>query len=261
MLSPLALVSGLSLTVALASSCSSADSASTAGSTNTAASATAASATAASATATAAGQATAASATGGATAGAVPSDSISERADRGRIQGSESAGVWIVEASDFQCPFCKTWHDASYEAIVRDYVRTGKARIAYINYPLRQHQHSMEAAEAAMCASVQGKFWEMHESLFGSQQQWENLPSATAYFDSLATRANVAMPAWRDCTAKHLTRPLIDADLERGKTAGVGSTPTFFIGDQKIEGAQPLTLFREVIEAQLAKAKGSGQNR
>lgn len=184
-------------------------------------------------------------------------DSISERADKGRIQGATSAPIWIVEVSDFQCPFCKTWHDNAYAAVVREYVQTGRARMAYLNMPLRMHQHAMEAAEVAMCASVQSRFWEMHEALFNTQSRWEGMPSVATYFDSLATTVGVARPAFDTCVKAHLTRPLIDADIERGKSAGIGSTPTFFVGDQKIEGAQPLPLFREVIEAQLAKAKAA----
>jgi protein-disulfide isomerase len=140
---------------------------------------------------------------------------------------------------------------------VRDYVETGKARLAYLNYPLSQHQNAMPAAEAAMCASVQDKFWPMHDSLFSSQERWENLPNAMPLFDSTAARLGVEMPAWRNCVAKHLTQPLIQADYERSRTAGVKSTPTFFVGDQQIAGFQPYAFFRQVVEAQLTKRAAS----
>src|SRR5205823_4111453 len=65
-----------------------------------------------------------------------PTDSISARADRGRIQGNADAKLWIIEASDFQCPYCKTWHDSAYGQVIRDYVKTGKTRMAYLNFPL-----------------------------------------------------------------------------------------------------------------------------
>lgn len=183
----------------------------------------------------------------------MPSDSISARADSGRIRGTGKAALWIIEASDFQCPFCKMWHDSTYALLVRNYVDNGKARLAYLNYPLSQHQNSLPAAEAAMCASVQNKFWPMHDSLFASQQRWETLPNAIPFFDSMASRIGVTMPGWRDCVARHLTRPLIEADYERSRTAGVKSTPTFFVGDQQLAGFQPYSFFRQVVEAQLAK--------
>jgi protein-disulfide isomerase len=191
------------------------------------------------------------------TSAAMPTDSISERADRGRIRGKEQAGLWIIEASDFQCPFCKMWHDSTYGSLVKDYVESGKARLAYLNFPLSQHRNAMPAAEAAMCASVQNKFWPMHDSLFSMQQKWETLPNAVPAFDSLAARLGVAMPAWRDCVARHLTRPLIEADYARSQSAGVRSTPTFFVGDQQLAGFQSYTFFRQVVEAQLAKRGSS----
>jgi len=94
----------------------------------------------------------------------------------------------------------------------------------------------------------------MHDSLFKSQERWEVLPNAIPAFDSLATRIGVSMPAWRECVSKHLTRPIIEADYERSRTAGVKSTPTFFVGDQQVAGFQPYSFFRQVVEAQLAKA-------
>jgi protein-disulfide isomerase len=182
-----------------------------------------------------------------------PTDSISEKADHGRIRGNPKATMWIVEASDFQCPYCKMWHDSTYGPLVRDYVATGKAQLAYLNYPLSQHQNSLPAAEAAMCASVQNKFWPMHDSLFSSQERWETLPDATPAFDTMAAHIGVNLPSWRDCTSKHLTRALIQADYERTRSAGVKSTPTFFVGEQIVSGFQPYSFFRQVVEAQLAK--------
>jgi protein-disulfide isomerase len=187
------------------------------------------------------------------TSGSAPKDSISERADHGRIMGNGKAGLWIVEASDFQCPYCKMWHDSTYGPLVRDYVKTGKAQLAYLNFPLSQHQNALPAAEAAMCASAQNKFWPMHDSLFSSQERWESLPNGMPVFDSTAARIGVSMPEWRDCVAKHLTRPLIEADYERSRSAGVKSTPTFFVGDQLLAGFQPYPFFRQAVEAQLAK--------
>src|SRR5471032_2002658 len=93
-------------------------------------------------------------------------DSISTMADRGRIRGAASAPVWLIEISDFQCPYCKRWHDEVFGIVDKEYVQTGKVRLAYLNYPLSSiHANARAAAEAAMCASVQGKFWELHESL------------------------------------------------------------------------------------------------
>jgi protein-disulfide isomerase len=181
-------------------------------------------------------------------------DSISAAADRGRIRGSADAPVWLIEVSDFQCPFCKQWHDASFAAIDNEYVKTGKVRMAYLNFPLSSiHPNARAAAEAAMCASVQDKFWQMHESLFDTQQRWEGQPNPMPTFDSLAVAAGVEPKAWRDCMSTHATAKLIDADHDRSRSAGVGSTPTFFIGDRKLEGAYPTDSFRVALDSAIAK--------
>ena len=179
-------------------------------------------------------------------------DSVSAAADRGRIRGSASAPVWFIEVSDFQCPFCKQWHDASFAKIDSEYVKTGKVRMAYLNFPLSIHANARAAAEAAMCASVQDKFWQMHEALFATQPRWEDQPNPLPTFDSLAVAAGVDAKAWRDCMTTHATAKIIDADHDRSRSAGVGSTPTFFIGDRKLEGAYPTDSFRVAIDKALA---------
>jgi len=100
--------------------------------------------------------ASSAAATGAPSAGAVmPHDSISDRADRGRIMGDSTAPVWLIMASDFQCPYCKQWHDASFASIVHDFANTGRVRIAFLNMPLSSiHPHAKVAAEMANVASI-----------------------------------------------------------------------------------------------------------
>ncbi|HEX4936914.1 MAG TPA: thioredoxin domain-containing protein, partial [Gemmatimonadaceae bacterium] len=172
-------------------------------------------------------------------------DSLTERADAARIQGSTTAPVWIVEVSDFQCPFCKTWHDSVYRVLRREFVTPGTVRLAYINYPLPNHENAFPAAEAAMCAGAQGKFWEMHDGLFDTQDRWAPLPNAAAVFDSVARAAGVDVASMRQCIEQGAMRAIIQADAERAQESGVQATPSFIIGgDILIRGAQPIETFR-----------------
>jgi protein-disulfide isomerase len=185
-------------------------------------------------------------------------DSVSASADRARIRGSESAPVWLVEISDFQCPFCKQWHDETFAKIDQEYVKTGKVRMAYLNFPLtRIHKNAQVAAEAAMCAGVQGKFWELHNSLFQSQPRWAESKTPIVVFDSLARAAGVELKAWDRCMTSHATAKLIEADRDRSSKAGVESTPTFFVGDRALAGAYPVDTFRVAIDQALAKLKSA----
>jgi protein-disulfide isomerase len=185
-------------------------------------------------------------------------DSLTQRADAARIQGSSTAPVWVVEISDFQCPFCKTWHDSVYRVLRREFVTPGTVRLAYINYPLPNHENAFPAAEAAMCAGAQGKFWEMHDGLFDTQPRWAPMPNAAAVFDSVARAAGVDVTAMRQCIQRGTMRALIQADADRAQESGVQATPSFIIGgDILVRGAQPIETFRRAIEQKLAAQRAA----
>lgn len=194
----------------------------------------------------------------GAQGPAARSDSIRTalmaRADLGRIQGAEAAPVWLVVISDFQCPFCKRWHDETAPRIVQDYVRTGKVRMAYLNLPISTHRNAWPAHEAAMCAAEQGRFWPVADALFDSQGAWKSRNDPVAYFDSLTRTLPLDHARLRSCIGEGRQRPLIQADYDRASRAGIGSTPTFFIGSQVLIGAQPYEVFARAIDAALATA-------
>jgi protein-disulfide isomerase len=196
---------------------------------------------------------TAPAATASAAAPATP-DSTVAAADHGRTLGDTSVKTWVIIASDFQCPFCKQWHDESYRALTDEYVRTGRVRVAYVNFPLSIHQHAMVTAEAAMCASAQGKFWEYHDALFATQRQWAELASPRPVLDSIATATGLDRAKWSACVDSGKMRPLILADRNRSSAAGVSSTPSFLIGDQVLVGAQPMAALKTAIDAELAKS-------
>ena len=185
-------------------------------------------------------------------------DSLAKMADRARIRGTETAQVWLVEVSDFQCPFCKQWHDETFAKLDQEYVKTGKIKIAYLNFPLtRIHKNAQIAAEAAMCAGVQGKFWELHSALFQTQSRWAEAKTPIVVFDSLAHAAGVNLKTWDGCMASHAMAKLIEADRDRSAKAGVESTPTFFVGDRALAGAYPVDTFRVAIDQALAKLKAA----
>jgi protein-disulfide isomerase len=186
-----------------------------------------------------------------------PDSTLLKRADHARIEGSASAPVWVIEVSDFQCPFCRQFHDESYAALKRAYVDSGKVRIAYVNFPLSMHRNAYAASEAAMCAAVQDKFWPMHDALFATQKQWEGLAAPQPMFDSLAAAQGVELPSFRKCESRHLTKPLIDADIDRATKQGVESTPTFLIGGMMVTGAQPLANYRHAIDSALTIASAA----
>lgn len=177
-------------------------------------------------------------------------------ADKGRVMGSESAKLWIIVFSDFQCPYCKRWHDQTDAVLRRDYVQTGKARVAFLNFPLASHQQAQPAAEAAMCAAAQGKFWAFHDGLFASQDRWSGAGDPSAAFDSLAASTGADVTAFRACRSLRSMKLLVESDRARGMQAGAQGTPYFYVGTQTLSGAVPTADFVKVVEAELAKAGG-----
>jgi protein-disulfide isomerase len=187
-------------------------------------------------------------------------DPILIAADKGRIMGDSSAKTWVIVASDFQCPYCRQWHAESYQQLVDQYVRTGKVKVAYINFPLGQHQNAVPAAQAAMCASVQNKFWQYHDALFDSQNKWDSMQQPRPVLDSIARAVGVDFATWGKCVDSNTTLPLIFADRDRATAGGVQSTPTFLIGGQVIAGAVPFAELKSVIDSAIAKS-GSAPSR
>ncbi|MEP7382965.1 MAG: thioredoxin domain-containing protein [Gemmatimonadota bacterium] len=193
------------------------------------------------------------SAAAGASSAATTPDPRVTKADAARIRGDANAKLWIVVVSDFQCPFCGQWESETAAQVIKEFVDTGIARMAFVNFPLGQHPNAQPAAEAAMCAGAQGKFWEMHDRIFQTQSEWSALPSSEAYFEQAAVGVGVSEAEYKACIRDHVMRPMIAADAERATTGGAGSTPTFFIGNQIIAGAQKIVAFR----AAIAKAQSA----
>jgi protein-disulfide isomerase len=181
-------------------------------------------------------------------------DPIVAAADKGRIAGDSAAKTWVIVASDFQCPFCKQWHDESYKPLVDEYVRTGKVKVAYLNFPLGQHRNAVPAAQAAMCASAQNKFWQYHDALFDSQDRWEDMADTRPVLDSIARAVGVNFDQWSKCLSSDRMLPLVFADRDRAAKAGVQSTPTFLIAGQVIAGAVPMADLRPVLDSAIAKS-------
>lgn len=181
-------------------------------------------------------------------------DPVTTAADHGRIIGSDKATVWMLIVSDFQCPFCRQWHHDTWPALRREYVNTGKIRVAYINMPLAMHANARPAALFAMCASVKNKFWQVADQLFDTQDKWKDLADPWPFFDGIARSVGLAGKDLRTCADDKPIQSIVDADRMRMARAGAISTPTFFIGQSKIEGALPLAEFRQAIDGELRRA-------
>jgi protein-disulfide isomerase len=167
-----------------------------------------------------------------------------------RTRGSASAPVTVYEMSDFQCPFCKRHVDQTFPVLEREYIATGKVRWVFINYPLTSiHPNAVPAAELAMCAGRQGKFWEAHHLVFRNQRVWAPLKDPGPFLASLVDSLGLSRPAVLPCLEQGETRKEIQTDAEGSARAGAQSTPSFYIEGGLMVGAQPIEIFRQVLDS------------
>jgi protein-disulfide isomerase len=170
------------------------------------------------------------------------------------VWGSRTAPVTMVTFSDFQCPFCSRV-ETTVDQVKQTYGKD-KVRIVWKNNPLPFHQNAKPAAEAAQgvfaLAGSDG-FWKFHATAFKNQQQL-----STENYVKWAKEAGVKDEAkYKQGLEAHTWADKVDKDLAVGKQVGVNGTPHFMINGVALSGAQPFEKFKEVIDAQLAKAQGA----
>ncbi len=168
------------------------------------------------------------------------------------IRGPKTAKVTIVEFSDFQCPFCSRV-EPTLQQIAKTY--GDDVRLVWRNEPLPFHDHAIEAAEAAMAADAQGKFWPMHDKLFANQQALDR-PS----LDKYAQDVGLDMGKYKAAMEGHTYLEKIQDDAKVGSAAGATGTPAFFINGQYLFGSQPFGELKRIIDAELVKANALIKN-
>lgn len=160
--------------------------------------------------------------------------------------GPEDAEIVMVEFSDYQCPFCKRWHDQVYRQLLDAY--PGQIRLVFRNLPLTSiHPDAMSAAVASLCAEEQGSFWPFHDKLF-SDEYGLGRNAYTRY----AADLELDSAAFESCLDSGKFDQFLQDDMDFSLNLGVRSTPTFFVNGLPVVGAQPLDVFKQVIDQELA---------
>jgi protein-disulfide isomerase len=157
--------------------------------------------------------------------------------------GPDNAAVTLVEYGDFECPFCGRARPilARLRELYGD-----KLKIVFRHFPLPQHPHARQAAEAAACAQEQGKFWPYHDQLF------EHSNALTS--DDLAhyaQNANLDLAAFQSCRSSNRPKAAVDADMQSAERLGVRGTPAMFLNGGRINGVLPVPLMQSLMEAEL----------
>ena len=167
------------------------------------------------------------------------------------VMGNINAPITIVEWGDYQCTFCYKFHQNTLNIINEDFIKTGKIKIIFKDFPLNGVDSKL-AAEASYCAQDQEKYWKYHDELFknwgGERTGWITRES----LDKFAETVDLDLKKFNKCLDDHKYENKVDLLYEFGKEIGIDATPSFLVfNDQKmikIRGNQPLEVFLKTFD-------------
>ena len=175
------------------------------------------------------------------------------------VLGSSDAPLTIVEVSDFECSYCKRFHEQVFPSLKREYIDTGLVRFVHKDLPLPFHRQAKPAAAAARCAGEQNRYWDLYGALFDQQSCLECKGVV-----GIAEELSINSSALQACIQRDATQALIAANLSEAELHNIRATPTFVIGPSRadakhdgeiIEGAMPWTRFKALIDQHLQLQK------
>ena len=159
-------------------------------------------------------------------------------------KGAKDAEVPIVVFSDYQCPYCAKMGPL-LDQVLRKHPK--QVKVVYKSFPLGMHQFAKQAAEAALAANKQGKFWEFHDELYKNLRSLSNQK-----IDEIAKELGLNMDQFHQDMKSEEVRKLILRDMEEGREAKVRGTPTIFVGGRLLKRRSPQGI-DQLIQAALKK--------
>lgn len=161
--------------------------------------------------------------------------------DKDHSEGSKNAKVTLVEYGDYQCPYC----GQAYPIVKKIQEAMGdKLHFVFRNFPLSQiHPHALHAAEAAEAAAAQGKFWEMHDTLYENQKRLDD-ESLAEYAQQIGLDVDKFVADMENGTYEEKVK----ADFLSGVESGVNGTPTFFINGSRFNDSWDYETLLEALQ-------------
>jgi len=182
-------------------------------------------------------------------------DTSNAGAAQGYLMGKVDAPVKILEYADFECPGCAGFATVTEPDVRTRIIEPGLASLTYFDFPLTQHRNTLAASNAAACADEQGKFWPMHDRIFQVQDEWNGQATERPkpFLKRYATEVGVDVAKWESCYDSRKYQKRISANLADGLRRGVGSTPTFIIGNKMYRGMGSYDELKAIVDS-IAKA-------
>jgi protein-disulfide isomerase len=177
----------------------------------------------------------------------------------GYLLGSDTAPVQVVEFADFECPACAQFFTLTEPDVKSRLVDTGIISYRFIDFPLAMHANTWHASNAAACANEQGRFWEMHDALFNTQDRWNGSVTRRpkGRMQELATQIGLDVGKWEDCFDAQKYLPNIQAHEREAVRRGASQTPTFIIGSRLVAGSISYDKFKAYVDTALAEARAN----
>ena len=169
--------------------------------------------------------------------------------------GDPNAPVTIDVFEDFQCPACQRFTENTEPLIIQNLVASGQVRYVFHNYPFLDGNgaggsgESDQAANAAMCANEQDKFWEMHSILYANWNGENQGAFSSRRLQAMAESLGLDMDAFNSCFSANKYEGEIQADFDLGGQMGVSGTPTVFVNGQRVGQPRQVPSYPEIAAA------------
>ena len=169
--------------------------------------------------------------------------------------GDPNAPVTIDVFEDFQCPACQRFTENTEPLIIQNLVASGQARYVFHNYPFLDGNgagstgESDQAANAAMCANDQDKFWEMHSILYANWNGENQGAFSSRRLQAMAESLGLDLDAFNSCFNSNKYEAEIQADFDLGGQMGVSGTPTVFVNGQRVGEPRQVPSYQEIADA------------
>ncbi len=162
------------------------------------------------------------------------------------VRGEADAPVTIMTFSDYQCPYCIRSEPVLAEVLER---YPDSVRVIHRHFPLDSiHPFARPAAEAAMCADEQGRFWDYHDAIFARSGRLEE-----DSFNEIGEKLGLDTNALDSCIDERRYQQFVQDDFLAGQAAGVTGTPAFFVNGIPLKGARDADGLSRVVERELER--------
>jgi protein-disulfide isomerase len=174
---------------------------------------------------------------------------------QGHALGNPEAKVTIEVWEDFQCPSCKNYSNDIEPQVIENLVATGKAYYVYRFYPFIGAE-SQQAANAAMCAADQGRFWDYQAILIANWQGENQNYFSDRRLQAFAQSIGLDMTKFNSCFSANTFKSEINADFSKGQQVGVNGTPSLFVNGQAVSPGY-IPTYDQIVQAVDAALAGT----